>query len=179
MRRLFAALAFATVFASHSACAAVIESSPSAFLLRYEAVVAAGPDQALRALGRLPRWWNPAHSYSGDSDRISFDLRAGGCFCERWNGNSVEHARVLMVLAHDDGHTARLAGALGPLQEMGVSGIMTFTIVPDAQGAKVTMTYRVAGDSGLGLENISSPVDGVLQEQFDRFIRYTASGARS
>jgi hypothetical protein len=175
MRFMLAILAFAFVFTGQSARAAVAESSPSVFLLRYEATTTASPEQALRALGQLPRWWNVAHSYAGDARRMSFDMRAGGCLCERWAGNSVEHARVLMVLAHDGGHTVRLAGALGPLQDMGVSGIMTFTIVPDPAGAKITMTYRVSGDPGLGLTDIAAPVDGVLQEQFDRFIRYTVN----
>jgi hypothetical protein len=175
MRRLLAALALTAIFTSPSAQAAIVESGPGAVLLRYEAVAPATPDQAYRALGQLPRWWNVEHSYSGDARRMSFDLRAGGCLCERWGGNSVEHARVLLVLAHGGGHTVRLAGALGPLQEMGVTGIMTFTIAPDPQGAKIVMTYRVSGEPGLALQNIAAPVDGVLQEQFDRFIRYTAN----
>jgi hypothetical protein len=175
MRIVFATLAFALVFMGQSARAAVAESSDSAFFVRYEATTPATPDEAVHALSQWSRWWNPAHSYSGDARRMHFDMRAGGCLCERWGGNSVEHARVIMVFAHDGGHTVRLAGALGPLQEMNVLGTMTFTIVPDPAGAKVTMTYRVSGDSGLGPANISAPVDAVLQEQFDRFIRYTAS----
>lgn len=176
MRWIIAALAFVAAFVGHIAAAEVVESGPQAFLLRYEATVPAPPADAYRALGRLPQWWNSEHSYSGDAARnLRLDLRAGGCLCERWDGNSVEHARVLMALTHDGGYAVRLAGALGPLQDMGVSAIWDFSIVPDPQGAKITMTYRVAGEPNLGLPNLAGPVDGVLQEQFDRFIRYTAN----
>lgn len=175
MRCFLACLAFVAVFSTNFANAEVTESSAGAFLLSYETTVAASPDEAYRALTQMPHWWNGAHSYSGDARRMSFDPRAGGCFCERWAGNSVEHARTVLNMEHEGVRTVRLVGALGPLQDMGVSGVMTFTIAPDTQGAKLTMTYRVAGDPGLALQNLASPVDGVLQEQFDRFTRYTAN----
>ncbi len=56
----------------------------------------------------------------------------------------------------------------GPLQEMGVSGVLTFTVAPHPNGAKVTMTYRVTGDTSLNLNTIAAPVDNVLMEQFGR-----------
>jgi len=174
--RFVIAAALATALLCATAQAEVASSSPGAFLIRTEAEVAASPDDAWRALTRPNHWWNSAHTYSGDARRISLDLRAGGCWCERWDGQSVEHGRVLAVTENDGIRTLRLLAPLGPLQEMGVSAVLTYNVAPHPDGAKVTMTYRVAGDPGLSLDAVAPPVDQVLMEQFGRFIRYTASG---
>lgn len=180
MRLLVAAVAVCLVFFSGIAKAEVAESSAGGFLLRSEAIVAATPDQAYRALAHLPDWWDSAHTYSGDAPRfMRFDLQAGGCLCERWRGNSVEHARVVMLMNKDGVRTVRLAGAFGPLQEMGASGVMTYTIAPDPNGAKLTLTYRVSGDPSFNFAELAPLVDHVLSEQFARFIRYTSGDAPS
>src|SRR5690606_36932355 len=125
-----------------------------------ETDVAATPDQAWRALTRLPRWWGSAHTYSGDARRLIFEPRAGGCWCERWGeGQSVEHARVVLVMEHEGVRTLRAVGGLGPLQGLGATGILTFTVAPHASGAKITMTYRVSGDPGLDLDQFAPLVD--------------------
>jgi uncharacterized protein YndB with AHSA1/START domain len=175
--RFAAAFVFAVLFAPLPAAAEVASSSPSAFLIQAEAEIAASPDQVWRALPRIERWWSPAHTYSGDARRLSLDPRAGGCWCERWDGQSVEHARVVLVMEDDGVRTLRAVGALGPLQDLGVSGVMTFTVAPLASGAKLTMTYRVSGDPGLTLDQLAPLVDGVLMEQFGRLSRYSASGS--
>jgi len=177
MRLLIAAAAFAVLFVS-PAHAEVAAASPGAFLIQAEADVAAAPEKAWRDLLRLNRWWNSSHTYSGDAARLSLDPRAGGCWCERWgDGQSVEHARVVLVMEHEGVRTLRAVGGLGPLQEMGVSGVLTFTVAPHASGARITMSYRVAGESGLNLDRVAPLVDQVLMEQFGRLSRYTASGS--
>lgn len=177
MRIVFAAFAF-LAFVASPAAAEVVSASPSAFLIRAEADVTASPDRAWRALTQIGRWWNSAHTYSGDARRLSLDPRAGGCWCERWgDGQSVEHGRVILVMEHEGVRTLRTSGGLGPLQETGVTGIMTWTVAPHANGAKITMTYRASGDSGLGLDQMAPLVDGVLMEQFGRLSRYTGSGS--
>lgn len=156
----------------------VSASAPHAFLIQAEAVVEASPDQAWRALRHLPRWWSGAHTYSGDARNLRLDARAGGCWCERWgDGQSVEHMRVTLVMEHEGVRTLRMVGGLGPLQEMGVSGVLTFTVAPDPTGAKITMTYRVAGEDGLGLDAVAPLVDMVLMEQFGRLGRFSESGS--
>lgn len=168
IRAFFVALAALALLPS-SARAEIVASSPSAFELRAERLVAASPDQAWRALVHIGQWWDPLHSYSGEGRNLTLDARAGGCFCERWGrGQSVEHARVLMVMEQGGARTLRLAGALGPLQAMGVAAILTFTIAEDPNGAKLTMTYRVSGDPGLELNQLAPAVDGVLMGQFER-----------
>ena len=169
--RAFAALGAAPVRAE------VAAATPGAFLIQTEAELTASPEQTWRALTRIERWWSGEHTYSGDAARLSLDPRAGGCWCERWNGGSVEHARVVVAMERDGVRTLRTIGGLGPLQEMGVTAIMTFTITPLASGSKIGMTYRVAGDSGLGLDQMAPFVDQVLMEQFARLIRYAGTGS--
>ena len=178
---LWAALFFAA-FEAPSAWAEVKSSSATAFEIAGEADVAADPGGAMRAITRIGRWWSSDHTYSGDAANLSLDAHAGGCFCERWNGGSVEHGRVVLAFERDGVRQVRILGALGPLQEMGVTGVLTFTVTPrqgGAAGAHVTMTYRVSGEPGLGLDHLAAPVDHVIMEQFDRLIRYTDTGAPS
>ena len=178
MRLVIAAAALAGLLWAGSARAEVVQAGPTGFIVRAESTVATSPERAWRALVRPGRWWSSEHTYSGDAGRMSLDARAGGCWCERWGaGQSVEHARVLLVMEREGLRTLRLLGGLGPLQEMGVSGVLTFTVAPDPTGAKITMTYRVAGDAGQGLEQLAPLVDMVLMEQFGRLVRFTASGS--
>lgn len=179
MRQFFiVALVSLWVLSGRPAAAEVAAASPSAFLINAEADIAASPEQAWRALVRLPRWWNSAHTYSGDARRLRFEPRAGGCWCEHWgDGQSVEHGRVILVMEHEGVRTLRIAAALGPLQELGVSGVLTFTVTPRPNGAKIAMQYRVSGDAALGLDQIAPLVDMVLMEQFGRLSRYSISGA--
>lgn len=176
MRVLFAAL-FAAGLLATPAQAAVTAASPSAFIIQNEINVSASPEQAWRALTQVGNWWNGDHTYSRDAHNLTLDARAGGCWCERWGHNSVEHMHVVMVMERGGIRTLRMVGALGPLQEMGARGFMTFTVTPRASGAKVTFAYRVIGDPALGLDHVAPAVDGVLMEQMARLARYTDRGS--
>lgn len=161
-----------------TANAELANTGSGGFLIRGEAIVAAPPERVWRALERPGQWWSSAHTYSGDARRMSLDLRAGACWCERWGtGQSVEHGRVVLVMEREGVRTLRIVGGLGPLQEMGVSGVLTYTVAPDPAGTRLTLTYRVTGDTGLGLEGIAPLVDTVIMEQFGRLSRFSASGA--
>jgi hypothetical protein len=165
------------LLAAPPARAEVISASPSAFLVRAEAVTQASPEGAWRALGQIGDWWNSEHSFSGDAHNMRLEMRAGGCFCERWGrGQSVEHGRVVMAMEHEGVRTLRFIGGLGPLQELGAIGVMTFVVAPDPGGAKITMSFRAAGDAALGLDAFAPAVDSVLLEQFARLIRYANAG---
>lgn len=177
MRLLTGFLFALTLMSAPVAHAEVASSSPTSFVLRGEATVTTTPDRAWRALTQPGRWWSSAHTYSGDARRLTLDPRAGGCWCERWgDGQSVEHLRVVAVMENEGVRTLRTVGGLGPLQAMGVSGVLTFTVAPDASGAKVAIEYRVSGEPGLGLDQIAAPVDSVLMEQFGRLSRFIATG---
>jgi hypothetical protein len=174
MRFVLAALCFLLI--ANPVRAEVTTAAPGGFLLRSEAVVAVDPDEAWRILTRPQLWWSSAHTYSGDARRLRVDPRAGGCWCERWGRQSVEHARVVMVTQGERVRTLRLDGAFGPLQAMAATGIMTFTIAPDDQGTKITIEYRVSGDPNLNFDQLAPAVDNVLMEQFGRFGRRLATG---
>jgi uncharacterized protein YndB with AHSA1/START domain len=178
MRLIAAALVALAFSLCAPAAAEVTQAGPSAFTIHAETTVAATPEKAWRDLARIEHWWGSAHTYSGDARRLRLDARAGGCWCERWGeGQSVEHMRVVLVMEQEGVRTLRAVGGLGPLQEMGVSGVLTFTIAADPVGAKIMMDYRVSGDPGLGLDQVAPLVDMVLLEQFQRLARYTASGS--
>ena len=178
MRLAISLLFAAALLAPLPAAADVASSSSSSFVIQAEADVAAAPEHVWRALPRIDRWWNSSHTYSGDARRLSLAPRAGGCWCERWaSGQSVEHGRVVLVMEHEGVRTLRILGGVGPLQELGVSGVLTFTVAPDPAGAKITMVYRVAGDPGLELAALAPLVDAVLMEQFGRLARFSASGS--
>lgn len=175
--RLFIVAALAAFVLAGPVEADVQSSSPGSFVIQAEAEVAASPEEAWRAVTRLNRWWSGSHTYSGSARNLSFEPRAGGCWCERWDGQSVEHGRVVLVMEREGVRTLRIAGALGPLQALGANGVLTFTVSPLASGAKIEMSYRVSGDTGLDLTSLAPIVDGVLMEQFGRLNRYTASGS--
>jgi uncharacterized protein YndB with AHSA1/START domain len=175
IRVFFAALAF---LVATPAKADIVSSSDGAFVLEAEQEVAADPDVVWRALTRIDRWWSSEHTYSGDARNLSIAAHAGGCFCERWQGGqSVEHARIVMVTHGEGGRALRLLGGLGPLQGIGATGVLTFSVTPHASGAKLTMTYRVSGDTDLGLDALAPAVDQVMMEQFARWAHYSETAA--
>jgi uncharacterized protein YndB with AHSA1/START domain len=174
----FAVAALFAVFLAAPAQAEVGSATSSAFLVQAEAEVAAPPDRVWRNVTHVENWWSGEHTYSGAASNLRLEPRAGGCWCEHWGaGQSVEHARVVLVMERGGVRTLRAIGGLGPLQEMGVAGVLTFTVAPHANGAKITMTYRVSGDPGLNLDRLAPLVDNVLMEQFGRLTRYSASGS--
>ena len=148
--------------------------SGSGFTSSYRAEIQVAPGQAWAAIVQLPRWWNAAHTYSGNAANLSLDAQAGGCFCERWRDaagatHSVQHAQVVLVQA---GRALRLSGGLGPLQDMAVVGTLTI-VTTTGTGAEagqhfLRMTYRVAGGADAGLDKLATPVDGVIGDQFKR-----------
>ena len=155
------------------AAAEVVSATPDRTELRFSAAFDASPAEVWRAIGRVDRWWNGEHSYSGEARRLRLDLAAPGCFCERWAGGSIEHMRVVMAVP---GQTLRLTGGLGPLQANALNGVMTFTLEPVGAGARLTLTYVIAGQRADGLEALAPLVDQVIGEQFGRLASFARTG---
>jgi len=155
----------AALLAGLPAFAATSEVTPAGFLATFREEVDASPAEAWRTVTRIDRWWSADHTYSGDAANLSLDPVAGGCWCERWNGNSVEHMRVVHALA---GKSLRLEGALGPLQAMAVTGVLTLALAPNGEKTTLTVTHRVRGSPDAALDKIATAVDGVLGEQVKR-----------
>jgi uncharacterized protein YndB with AHSA1/START domain len=168
---LLSLLAFAPVGVAH---AEVKQSAADGFLVAFSTPVAATPAKAWAALLQPQRWWSDEHTWSGKAANLSLKPEAGGCFCERWPGGSVEHGRVVMVLPQQ---LLRLDAALGPLQQFALKGALTFSVVSGGDGATtLELQYRVNGSSASGLDQFAPQVDEVLDQQFARLVRFVANG---
>jgi uncharacterized protein YndB with AHSA1/START domain len=160
--RLAASLAFA---ASLPTLAATSGVTPSGFLVTHRVETEAAPETVFATIGQPSRWWSAQHTWSGNAGNLRMRLAAQGCFCEAWERNSVEHARVV---AMQPPKHLRLEGALGPLQEMAVTGILDFRLEPRRAGTTLTVTYRVRGSADAALDRIAPAVDKVIGEQVQR-----------
>lgn len=167
MRNWFG-VATAALLVSVPARADVIAKAADGMTIRIVADAPLDRDAAWARLVDVASWWNGSHSYSGDAKSLSLDARAGGCWCETWSGGEVEHGRVVMVMPKQ---TLRVDGAFGPLQDLGVSAAMTFTLADGAAAGttRLTLDYKAVGSSLSGLDNLAPIIDQVLAEQVKRF----------
>jgi uncharacterized protein YndB with AHSA1/START domain len=153
-----------------AARAEVTAQSPAGFTIVHRAEMQAPAERVFGAIGEIGRWWNGSHTYSGSAANLRLDMEAGGCFCERWDGGSAEHLRVVSV---GRGKSVRLLGGLGPLQMLPVNGVLTIEVSPVAEGrTALAWTYRVAGPADAGLQEWAAPVDRVIGEQASRLAAY-------
>ena len=155
------------------AAAEVTDRTAAGFEVRHQTSIAAPPTAVYQALLAPNRWWNSAHSYSGDAANLSMDL-ASGCFCERLpNGGLVRHMQIIYA----DGKRLVLEGALGPLATTGATGHLIVELSAAGAGTQATLSYAVGGYAKGGLaERWAAPVDGVLGEQFARLKRLVETG---
>jgi hypothetical protein len=161
--------------------AEVVSSTPAGFSIRVELPVAAPPAAVYGKLFQIGQWWSDDHTYTGAASNMTLRNEPGGCFCERLAGGGfIRHASLEYS---DKGKIARLSGALGPLQEMGASGALTFTFLPadkanPAAGTRLVMTYAAGGGypGDKGYIPLAPLVDAVMKEQVERLKRYVETG---
>ena len=170
-------LAAALVLAATAggAQAAVTQAAADGFRVLHVVEVRATPARAWKALVDVGAWWDPEHTYSGSARSLRIDPRPGGCFCERLKGQGgVEHARVVQVAPSE---LLRMRGALGPLQQHGIAGSLSFTLkaLPERR-TRITLEYVVGGYVPGGLEPIAPAVDQVLTWQLERLRSYVDTG---
>ncbi len=141
--------------------------------LENRVTIAAPPDEVYAALGDIGKWWESAHTYSGDAANMTMALQPGACFCETLPGGGVKHGEVVLAWP---GRLLRIHGAFGPLQDEGPSGALTFTLKAVEGGTEVVQTYNLGG---LRPEMVAiAPVfDRVMGGQLSRFKRYVETGA--
>ncbi|MEQ8411365.1 MAG: SRPBCC family protein [Erythrobacter sp.] len=154
------------------ASAEVVEQEDHSFVTRDEAIVASTPKQVWLALISPARWWNSAHTWSGEAANLRLKPQAGGCFCEtipevdeprRFTlEGSVEHMRVIQAYPE---RALVMRGALGPLQPEPVTGVLTIAISEVDQGTRIVWEYNVGGFMRFETEVIARAVDGVMSEQ--------------
>jgi hypothetical protein len=151
--------------------AEVKDSSAIGFTIQDTVIIATEPSDVYHSLVvDVGRWWNSAHTFSGNANNLSIDDRAGGCFCEKLeNGGSVRHLEVVFA---DPGKTLRMIGGLGPLQAMAVTGSMTWSFSKIDTVTNVKVTYSVGGYRPGGLQKMAPLVDKVMFEQLTRLKEY-------
>ncbi|ARR54004.1 activator of HSP90 ATPase [Rhizorhabdus wittichii DC-6] len=162
------AVAIAALLAATApAGAEVVSADASGFAVRAVLTIAAPPEAVYAALLAPSRWWDPAHSWSGDAANIRLEPAIGGCFCEKLpkTGGEAAHMRVIAI---DPNHMIRLDGALGPFQAMGVAGTLSWELKPVAGGTEFRQTYAVGGHIPGGGAALAPVVDGVMGGQAAR-----------
>jgi len=159
------------LLAGSPASAEVVSASANGFEIRETVPLVVPPEAAFKAFGDLPAWWDPEHTYSGDSGNIRLELVPGGCFCERIpkTGGGVEHMHVAFV---DPGKHVVLTGSLGPLLYEATTGVMDVQVKTIAGGSQLILDYKVAGFANGGAGKLATEVDTVLSEQLKRFRAY-------
>ncbi len=146
-----------------AAGAEVKSAAPDSFLIEHRFTIAAPAAKAWESLLHPERWWPSDHTYSGKRENLSLDATPGGCFCERWDGGSVEHGRVVLAMP---GKMLRFDSALGPMQEMAVSGVITVSLEEKDGTTTAVVTHRVSGDASHKLDALAPIVDQVNGQQF-------------
>ena len=174
MKFLTAFAGAALLGCSGVAQAEVVASSEDGFVTRDSAIVDATPMQVWLALISPGKWWNDAHTWSGDAANMTLKPQAGGCFCERIPENvdadrvtlegSVEHMRVIQAFPE---RALRMRGGLGPLQSEPVSGVLTIVISEAEKGTQIVWEYVVGGYMRYEVGTIAPAVDGVMTQQLN------------
>lgn len=158
------------------ASAEVVSAGPNGFEVQEVVNLVIPQPSAYAAFGQVGQWWNKEHTYSGDSARLSLQLRAGGCFCEPLeDGGGVEHMRVTYL---KPGEQIVMTGSLGPLLYQATAGVMDVRFERIAGGTRVTMNYRAAGFAKGDGDKMAPLVDQVLAEQMKRYRIYAAKAPK-
>lgn len=154
--------------------AEVTEQDDNGFVTRDQAIVEASPKEVWLALISPAKWWNDAHTWSGDAANMTLKPQAGGCFCEKIPEvedadritleGSVEHMRVVQAYPES---AIRMVGALGPLQSEPVTGVLTIAISTVDEGTRIVWEYNVGGRMRYEIPVISKAVDGVMTQQLN------------
>lgn len=169
--RIFLAAVFAVL--PLAAGAEVKLATADAMLIEHRFTIAAPAARAWDTLVHPERYWPADHTWSGKRESLSLEPIAGGCYCERWDGGSAEHGRVVMAVPD---RTLTLDAALGPFLEMAISGILAIQLEEKDGVTTAVVTYRVSGDPAHKLDALAPVVDQVLGMQFGAFARLAAGG---
>ena len=168
--RLINSLIF-TLITLSTAQAAIIKSSEAGFIIEHSANVDQSNTSVFSNMtDQIDQWWNPDHSYSGNSTNMTLDQQ---CFCERWDDNLVFHLNTLTWIKNSQ---VVLQGGLGPLKDFGLQGTMIWSLVaPDENSTKITWKYYVNGLTDTDLVALAPVVDAVLAEQLSRLLKHIES----
>lgn len=171
LKSVWGALAALAVLASASSAAAeVVARTADSFTLRYEMGAEIDPSDIPGTLAEVGRWWDSAHTYSGDAANLSVDMTPGGCWCEKLaDGTQFEHAKVVSIAPDRIVFDA----PFGPLNGKATKAVLTVTWPPANAGWTPTWEMVVEGP---GLGALADGVDGVMGAGFQRWLRYLETG---
>ena len=157
--------------------AEVVSASTNGFEVRQQVNLMVEPQVAMEAFDDVAHWWDPKHTYSGESSNLSLALRLGSCFCERFpEGGGIEHLRVIRV---DPASRAVLTGSLGPLLHEATIGVMDVQVKSRGGGSQLTLNYKVSGFANGGANTMAAAVDQVLAQQLKRYRTYVTALPRA
>ena len=91
MKRLVTAAAAVLVLACRRRAGGGDGVAAHGFSIRHVVEVAAPPARVWDALIQPGRWWDPAHTWSGEARNLRIEPRPGGCFCEDLPDGGVRH----------------------------------------------------------------------------------------
>ena len=152
------------------ASANVVDSSPSGFTNENSAIVPVNAVTVWDALvHEVDSWWPKDHSWWGKESKFTIDARAGGCFCEITGDRQAQHLQVVFV---NPPTLLRMTGALGPMQGMGLSGVLEWRLQTTAGGTRITLWYRAGGYTPDDLRNLAPTVDRVQALQLGGLASY-------
>lgn len=150
--------------------AEVLDARADGFTLQNTVTVPATPEVAWRALvDDIAQWWPADHTWTGKALNLRLEARVGGCFCETGDGYDVEHLRVVFAQPQ---RLLRLIGGLGPLQGLGLHGVLEWRLEAVNDGTRITLWYRAGGYTPEDLSSFAKAVDTVQAQQLGGLARY-------
>ena len=160
LRSVRSCVALALLAALGPAEGAVVDATASGFTIENTVDVPVDAMTTWKALvDDVGEWWPRDHTWWGEASELTIEPRAGGCFCERNGAQQAQHLQVTFV---DPGKLLRLTGGLGPLQGMGLHGVLEFRLAPGANGGTtITLFYRAGGYTPEDLARFAPVVDQV------------------
>ncbi|MCF7220651.1 SRPBCC family protein [Marilutibacter chinensis] len=159
-----------------TAAAGVRDAGKHGFTIENTVEVPADADAVWQALvDDVDLWWPRDHTWWGAQSRLRIEPRAGGCFCETDGERQARHMQVVFV---EPGKLLRMTGGLGPLQGMGVDGVLEFRLVAAGDDAtRITLFYRAGGYTPDDLAAIAPVVDRVQALQLEGLAGHLRTGA--
>lgn len=153
----------------------VLDSAAGGFTVRTTVSIKAAPADVYNGLVQgIGKWWDSEHTFSHDAANLTIEAKPMGCFCEKLpGGGGVRHMQVVYV---DPGKALVMQGGLGPLMAHANAGSMEIRITPAPEGAKLVVTYALAGYLSAGMNTWAAPVDSVASQQFDRLKNFVETG---
>ncbi|AOE49559.1 SRPBCC family protein [Kangiella sediminilitoris] len=152
-----------TVLTPFISKAEILSRSESHFHIKFEVELPQSVSTTYDQFLNIGEWWQSSHTWFGDASKLFIETKAGGCFCEVNGDKEALH----MTVAHvNPGKSLKMLGGLGPLQGMGVNGVMSWDFSQlEENKTKLTLNYSVKGFTTENVQTIAEAVNKVLATQ--------------